>query len=253
MIEAKNLIVKKYKKTIVEIDAKIDKRQITAIIGPNGCGKTTFLRAISGIVKYTGEIIIDGKPVREYSSSDLAKRVAYMPQSRYTPQMTVEEYLMCARYPYMRLSSSPSEKDISAVESAMEQTGITELRERQIRTLSGGERQKVYFAFALSQETDVMLLDEPTTYLDIDRQYEMMELMKKAKDKKTVVAVLHQLSLALEYADKIIVMDKGRIVSSGTKEEIITSGVLGSIYGVEITPIDLNDKTEYHITKKKPM
>jgi len=250
MIEIRKLSVSK--KTIAEIDIIFDKRKTTAVIGPNGCGKTTLLRAISGLVKYSGEIIIDGRAHKDYNRVELARKIAYMPQSRHTPDMIVEEYLMCARYPHMSYNKIPSKADLAAVEAAIEQTGIEHLRKRNVKTLSGGERQKVYLAFALAQETDILLLDEPTTFLDIDRQYEMMELIKRANGSKTVIAVLHHVSLALEYADNVIVMNEGRIAFSGAKEDAVSSGVLEQIYGIEINTVEIDGKAEYHITKKKP-
>lgn len=251
MVEIKDLTVCYGKKTIVEnTDGIFGKNRITAVIGHNGCGKTTLLRAVAGLIPYKGNILLDGKNEKEYGRRTRAGKVAYMPQTRHTPEMTVETYLMCARYPYMGINKSPSQADRDAVELAMEQTGIENLRHRLVRKLSGGERQKVYLAFALSQGTDILLLDEPTTYMDIDRQYEMLELMQMTKKEKTVIAVLHDIAHALEFADDIAVMNGGKIEMMGDKNAVLNSGIIERIFNVSIRKICIDGTYMYHIIPK---
>ncbi len=252
MLEIKDLSVSYGKNSIVKnISAAFAENKITAVVGPNGCGKTTLLRAAAGLLKYLGSITVEGKPLGDYSRVEAAKKIAYMPQIRHTPDMSVEEYLMCARYPHMGINKSPSAEDKYAVALAMEQTDISEWARRSIKKLSGGERQKVYFAFALAQGTDILLLDEPTTYLDMDRQYELLELMQKSKSGKTIIAVLHDLSHALEYADDIAVMRDGGIAAFGSIDSIVGSGVLEEICNVRISSNPCDGQDTYHITKKR--
>lgn len=250
MIEINNLSYGYGNKTILDkINANINENEVTVILGPNGCGKTTFLKVVAGILHMkTGVVRIKGKSICDYKGKDMAKIVAFMPQMRHVPVMTVEDFIMCARYPYLGISKKPIEKDLIAVNDAMKIVGITNLKDKLIKKLSGGERQKVYFAFMLAQETEILLLDEPTTYLDTNNQYEMLDLIESMKNTgKTIVMVLHDVVQGLKYADNIIVMNDGKLEFSGTPKAAL--GVLEKLYNVKIKKINIDNKEEYIILR----
>lgn len=252
MIEIKNLSCGYGKKTIVRIDnLKIEKNKLTVITGPNGCGKTTFLKALAGVLyNINGEITVNGINLIEITGKKRAEIISFMPQIREIPKMMVKDFLMCARYPYTGFSKLPRCEDKQAVVHAMQITGTEVYENRRLETLSGGERQKIYFAMALAQETDIILLDEPTTYLDTDKQFEIMDLINSVKTDKTVVLVMHDLRYALKYADSIIVMNNGKVIQAGTKEEILNSEVLEKLYNIKIIKHNIENSEEYIITRR---
>lgn len=250
MIQLKNVSFNYGKKVIIkEADVNIKKNKITIVVGPNGCGKTTLLKIISGLLpKKTGDIFIDGKDINDYKRNEIAKKISFMPQMRHTPDMTVNDFLMCARYPYMGINKSPSEADITAVNNAITSTNLSTYAHKNLKKLSGGERQKVYFAMTLAQNTDIILMDEPTTYLDMDKQYEILDLIKRMKN-KTIVMVMHDLTYALKYADYIVVMDNGQIIYSGSVEEVLNSDILSKVYNVKVKEIFVDGHKEYIVVK----
>ena len=252
MIEIKNMSCGYGKKEIIQdMNLNINKNEITVILGPNGCGKSTFLKAMAGIVGLKkGEVIVKNQNANEISNKEMAKILSYLPQIRHIPNMSVYDFIMCARYPYLGLNKQPQLDDINAVESAILKVGIEEFNIRHMKTLSGGERQKVYIAFMLAQETDILLLDEPTTYLDISKQFEILDIIAnlKAYD-KTVVMVLHDIIHGLIIADKIVVMDKGQICFSGNVQATMDSGVLEQIYNIKISKHTIDENEEYIILK----
>lgn len=208
--------------------------KFTALIGPNGCGKTTFLKACAGILKPdSGIVCASGKDVQKLHPRDLAKILSYMPQSRPVPEMTVSQLAAHGRYAHLKWGRSLSESDRAIIHAAMETTDTLSLCDKRMDRLSGGERQRAYLAMMLAQQTPVMLLDEPTTYLDPKARFDMMDLLKAlAAEGRTVLAVLHDISLALEYCDHIVLMDKGNIAAEGSPEMILSSGLLESVFGI---------------------
>ena len=252
MIEVKNLSCGYGKKEVIHnVDVCFGKGEVTAVVGPNGCGKTTVMKAMAGLIKVKNDrIYIDNKDINQYKDMDRAKKIAFMPQIRHVPAMSVYDFLMCARYPYLGMSKQPEKSDIEAVENAISITGIGEYRMRSLKKLSGGERQKVYFAFMLAQQAEVLILDEPTTYLDIERQFEILDMIRlMKKNNKTVVMVLHDICHSLKFADKIVVMDEGRVKMQGTPDEIIESGVLEKIYNIKLKELEIDGNKEYITVK----
>ena len=207
---------------------------LTALIGPNGCGKTTLLRAAARQLSLLeGDILLDGRSVSAYGRTEFARKAAFMPQVRSVPSITVGALVAHGRFPHLGFSRRLRPEDRSAVQAAMEATGVTDWARRDLRSLSGGERQRVYLAMALAQDTHLILLDEPTTYLDPGRQFELLDLIASLPGRgKTVVMVLHDLAHALRYSDRLVLLEQGRLVQQGTPEELYTGGQLDQVFSI---------------------
>ncbi|MDM8000615.1 MAG: ABC transporter ATP-binding protein [Dehalococcoidia bacterium] len=212
--------------------------EMVGLIGPNGAGKTTVIKLISGILSPSqGQVRVHGADTRRLSRAEMAMRVAVVPQQFDTPYAySAEEVVMLGRTPFMRPFRDYSEKDCAAVRAAMSVLGISHLRDRRFGSLSGGERQKVVLAMALAQETEVVLLDEPTAHLDISHQVEMLELLAEANAKRglTVLAATHDLNLASSYFKRLILMREGVVVADGPPDEVITPGIIEASYHVPV-------------------
>lgn len=223
-----------------DISLRIPKGSLTALIGPNGCGKSTLVKAMAGMLKPdAGAIVIDGADQARLSRRELAARVSYMPQSRPAPGITVRHLVAHGRYPHLKWGHSMTAGDRAIVAQALRDAGVEALAHRTLTQLSGGERQRAYLAMMLAQQTPVMLLDEPTTYLDLRSQFDMMALLTRLRDDgHTLVAVLHDLGLALEYADHILLMQSGRLITQGTPESVYRSGALQRVFRVEVRRTD---------------
>ena len=207
---------------------------LTTLIGPNGCGKTTLLRAAARQLPLSeGDILLNGRPIRAYARMEFARTAAFMPQVRSVPAITVEALVAHGRFPHLGFSRRLRPEDRAAVQAAMEATGVAEWARRDLRTLSGGERQRVYLAMALAQDTDLILLDEPTTYLDPGRQFELLDLVASLPARgKPVVMVLHDLAHALRYSGQVILLEQGRLVQQGTPEALYAGGQLDRVFGI---------------------
>ena len=217
-----------------EVSFTVPKGSLTALIGPNGCGKTTLLRAAARqLPLLAGEILLDGRPVSSYGRTEFARKAAFMPQVRSVPAITAGALVAHGRFPHLGFSRRLRPEDRAAVQAAMEATGVADWANRDLRALSGGERQRVYLAMALAQDTDLILLDEPTTYLDPGRQFELLDLIASLPGRgKTVVMVLHDLSHALRYSSQLLLLDRGRTVLCAPPEELFESGELERVFGV---------------------
>jgi iron complex transport system ATP-binding protein len=211
------------------------------LIGPNGAGKTSLVRAIAGLVSHGGEIRLDGHPVHRLRRREVARRVALVPQSPLLPAgMTVREYALLGRTPYVSYVGSESRRDVAAAEAASARLDLTELAERQLGTLSGGERQRVVLARALAQEAPLLLLDEPTSALDAGRQQEVLELIDglRLDAGLTVISAMHDLTLAGLYAPRLLLLSSGRIVADGGPEQVLTAPLIGEHYGARVRVLD---------------
>lgn len=220
---------------IEDIHISIPMNQTTAIIGPNGCGKSTLLKAVANMLPYKGNVIINGKDIHEYSRKNLAKVLAMLPQKpEATNGLTVEELVTYGRHPYASKVGTYKKEDYNKVKWAMEVTGVLDYRERQLNTLSGGQKQRVWIALCLAQDTEIIFLDEPTTYLDIAHQLEILEILEDLKQNhnKTIVMVLHDLNQASKYSDYLIALKNGCIVKEGTSHEVITQKVLKELFNI---------------------
>ena len=219
-----------------DISLTVTQGEYVSIIGPNGAGKTTLLRCLLGTYAYKGSAKINGMECSQANSRELAKAVSYVPQTHDIEfPLTAYDFVMMGRYPYLSALAPAKKKDIEAVEKAMEITGTAAFRDRLLRTLSGGERQKVYIAAALAQETPVMLLDEPATFLDWKHQAEVMQLLKQINTEcgATIVTVNHDLNSAAHWSDRIIAIKDGLVLLDGASEEIIQPGPLKDLFETE--------------------
>lgn len=219
------------------IDFDVPIGRMTAIVGPNACGKSTLLRTLSRLVApRRGAVLLDGKAIHRMPSRDLARRLGLLPQSPIAPEgITVAELVSRGRHPHVGPFSRFTRADDEAVAAALAATRTVELAERPVDELSGGQRQRVWIAMALAQETEILLLDEPTTFLDISHQVEVLDLLTDLHQARgtTIVMVLHDLNLAARYADELVVMAAGRIHRRGTAEEVVTPSNLKDVFGLE--------------------
>lgn len=237
MVELKQLCASyPHKEVLHDISLTFDPGKVTVLLGPNGCGKSTLLRAVLGFAEKTGgEVWVDGRAVERLSPKELAQRVAYLPQSRPVPNISAYRMVLHGRFPYLGYPRRYRGEDHQAVKRALEQVGADTLAQRLLPQLSGGERQRVYLAMALAQDTETILMDEPTTYLDVQHQMEVAALARcLALEGKAVVLVLHDLCMALRFADEIAVLSEGRLLRAGSPEEIYTSGILKEVFGVNV-------------------
>ena len=219
------------------LDMQIPKNKITVIIGPNGCGKSTVLKAISRILRPKGgTIYLNGDDIRLLGTKEIAQRMASLPQSPQAPAgLTVGELVSYGRFPHQRGFGVLSQADRDVVNWALDVTRLSDLEDRPIENLSGGQRQRVWIAMALAQQTDLILLDEPTTYLDMAYQLEILELLYKLNREQgcTIAMVLHDLNLAARFADHMIAIRHGRIVCHGSPEEVMTPRVLRETFNID--------------------
>ncbi|GAA0316871.1 ABC transporter ATP-binding protein [Bacillus carboniphilus] len=220
-----------------DLSIEIPDKKITTIIGSNGCGKSTLLKAMTRIIPHqTGSIILDGSHISKGSTKELAKKMAILPQ---TPEsatgLSVGELVSYGRYPYQKGFGRLTTKDMEVINWALEVTGTLDYKYQSVDSLSGGQRQRVWIAMSLAQETDMIFLDEPTTYLDMAHQLEVLELLQKLnrEQERTIVMVLHDLNQAARFADYMIAMKDGEIVKAGTSDEVITRDVLRTVFQID--------------------
>lgn len=237
MVEITNLSAGYGKKPVLEeISTQFSEGKVTAILGPNGCGKSTLLKIISGILPLQeGSISVDGTDLSGLDPKHRARIVTYLAQNRPVPQMTVMQLTLHGRFPYLSYPRRYRREDILVAEDCLKKLGLWELKDAQLTTLSGGQRQKVYLAMALAQDTPVVLMDEPTTFLDVGHQLQTLADAKElARQGKTVVLVLHDLLLAMEHCDALAVMTQGHLLHSGTPEEIWQTGCLNDVFDIQL-------------------
>lgn len=225
------------KSILKKLTIEIPKNKITVIIGANGCGKSTLLKSLTRVISdYTGSIILDGKNILRENSRELAKKMAILPQTPdITTGLSVAELISYGRFPYKKGFQSLDKKDMEMIEWAMKVTKVEEFRDRPVETMSGGQRQRVWIAMALAQETPIIFLDEPTTYLDLAHQLEILELLEKLnrEQRRTIIMVLHDLNQAARFGDNIIAMKNGDVVKQGNSHEVITNEVLRKVFKID--------------------
>ncbi len=226
---------------IEDLSTAITPGAVTMIVGPNACGKSTLLRAMSRVLSPgSGQVVLDGRDIATLAPKKLARRVGMLAQSSIAPPgITVHELVARGRYPYQSLLRQWSADDDAAVTEAMERTDVVGLANRHVSALSGGQRQRVWVAMALAQRTDILLLDEPTTYLDLAHQVDLLELCRdlNAELGTTIVAVLHDLNQACRYGDEVIAMRAGSILAHGRPEEVVTAEMVEEVFGLKVQVI----------------
>jgi iron complex transport system ATP-binding protein len=233
-----NLSLAYEKNTVIQnLSLTIPEGQITALVGANGCGKSTLLRGLARLLKPTaGVVYLDGKSIAQRSTKSVAQRLGLLPQSPVAPEgLTVKDLVAQGRYPYQNWMQQWSSQDERYVQQALETTDLLELSDRPLDTLSGGQRQRAWIAMTLAQNTQILLLDEPTTFLDLAHQIEVLDLLHDLNQQqgRTVVLVLHDLNHACRYADYLVAMQAGQIFAAGTPRSIMTEDLIESVFNLK--------------------
>jgi iron complex transport system ATP-binding protein len=218
-----------------DLSLELPDRGLTAIVGPNGCGKSTLLKALARTLRpRSGEVLLDGRPLRSWTAKQVARRIALLPQTPVVPEaIRVRDLVGRGRFPHRALLRSWTADDQRAVDEAVRVTGVGELVDRPVAELSGGQRQRVWMAMVLAQDTPVLLLDEPTTFLDLAHQYELMRLCARhAESGRSVVAVLHDLNQAARFADRLVVLREGAVLAQGAPSDVLTAELVERAFGL---------------------
>lgn len=254
MIELKRLSAGYGGKTVVQ-DASLSfpAGQVTVLLGPNGSGKSTLLKAALGLIEAgRGQVFYDGVPIEKLSRRQVAQSAALLAQSRPTAEIEAERLVLHGRFPYLAYPRQYSQKDRRIAREAMERTGAAAYAQTLVSRLSGGQRQSVYLAMLLAQQTRTVFLDEPTAFLDIRHQLELMDWVKKlAREGRAAAMVLHDLPLAMEYADRIALLEQGRLVFLGTPEELYASGKIETVFGIRFTRLTGEDGFHYVCSRRE--
>lgn len=236
-------------RTVVRgLDLDVEPGAISVIVGANACGKSTLLRSLARLLTPSeGRVVLDGKELHRQSTKEVARTLGLLPQSPIAPEgIVVGDLVARGRSPHQRMLSRWTPEDDAAVTEALEMTGTASLVDRAVDELSGGQRQRVWIAMALAQRTDVLLLDEPTTFLDISHQVEVLDLLTDLNRRRgtTIVMVLHDLNLAARYADRLVAMCRGAVLASGSPHEVLTSEVVAEVFGLpnEVVPDPVSGK-----------
>ena len=248
MIELKNVCAGYEGKAVVHhVNASFEPGKITVLVGPNGCGKSTLLKSIVRInPHFEGEILIDGTNAEHMTAKEIARKVAYLAQNRKAPDISVLKMVLHGRFAHLSYPRKYRAQDMEIAKGALKWAGMEAEADKFVSKLSGGMQQKVYIAMALAQDADTILLDEPTTYLDVVHQLRLMEMARQlAREKKSVVMVLHDLTQALQIADQVIVLKEGKIIAQGTTEEVFESGSLQKAFEVKIERVHTQNGWHY--------
>ena len=230
-----------------DVSVCFEKGKLTSIIGVNGCGKSTLLKTVLGMVPlHRGDISINGEKSHGMSRDAIARKLAYLSQGRNTPDMTVGQMVLHGRFPHLNYPRRYTKQDYEIAHTAMEQLKITDLAHKQLSALSGGMRQNAYIAMALAQDTEYILLDEPTTYLDIAHQLELMKILRQLADQgKGIITVTHDIQMAFSFSDRIILLHEGSVFDSGTPEEVCGRNGISQIMGVSLNPTECGYSYRY--------
>ena len=251
MIQTRQLSAGYLGKTIVKnITLDFHPGEVLVLLGPNGSGKSTFLKAALGLLPISeGEVLYDGVDIRQMKRKEVAKKAALLSQSRNTPSIQAIRMVLHGRFPYLSYPRSYTAEDKKIAKESMEKTGTSAYETANVSELSGGQRQGIYLAMALAQDTSTVFMDEPTTYLDVKHQLQVMQTAKElAKAGKAVVLVLHDLPMALAGADKIAVFEQGELRACDTPEQIYAQGILDEVFEVKVRCAETEDGQQYYCT-----
>lgn len=219
------------------LNLSIPTGKITALVGSNGSGKSTILKSMARIMRPKGgQVLLDGKSIHQQTTKEVARQLAILPQNPTAPDgLTVSELVSYGRFPHQKGFGSLSKEDKDVIRWAVEMTGMTEFADRPVDQLSGGQRQRAWIAMSLAQQTDILFLDEPTTFLDMAHQLEVLKLLQKLnkEENRTIIMVVHDLNHATRYAQHMVAIQKGQVVSEGAPEEVVTKEVLRLVFGIE--------------------
>ena len=249
MIEVKDLCGGyKNKEVLKNVSFLIQNGKINVIAGPNGCGKSTLIKSMAGILPISsGDVLIDGDSIKTMSTQKTAQKVAYLQQNRSVPDITAMKMVLHGRFPYLGYPRCYRKSDIDIAESVLEKLDISQYKNKSLKTLSGGTIQKAYIGMILAQDTGNILLDEPTTFLDISMQIQLIKQIRiLAEMGKAVVLVLHDLAMAMQTADNIIIMKNGEIIDSGEPEKIFQTGIIDEVFGIKLNRFYVNDVWQYY-------
>lgn len=246
MLKCNDLSVNIGGKTVLErVSFELAQNTFTAVVGKNGSGKSTLSACIQQQIKYEGNITLDGRDLSSFSPKERAVRIASLPQTLLSPGITVGELTELGRSPHLGINKRLSEKDREITKNALMRTDMERFKNRLLPSLSGGEKQRAYLSMILAQDTDILVLDEPTTYMDIHAEAEFLRLLQSlTKEGKTLMVILHNLSLAARYAENIIVLDNHTCVFSGTRKDCIENEIFESVFNVRKVETKSNGKNE---------
>ena len=249
MIEIKNISAG-YSGTPIlkDISLTFEPGKVLVLVGPNGCGKSTLIRTVLGLQpKLGGTVLYDGVPMEQISARVIARKAAYVAQSRNVPDIIAKRMVLHGRFPYLSYPRRYRKEDHEAAAQALKWVNAEELAGRYMPELSGGQRQKIYLAMALAQDTETIFMDEPTTYLDVHHQMEVVQMTKRlAEQGKAVVMVLHDLCMAMQTADRIAVFDHGSVARMGRPEEVYDSGILDAVFDIRLKRTMTEDGWQYY-------
>ncbi|MBQ7158458.1 MAG: ABC transporter ATP-binding protein [Treponema sp.] len=251
MIKIEGLSVSYTKKSapvLHDVTCSVPEKKITVLVGPNGSGKSTLLRTICGLLRaQTGTITLDGKNLSAYKSHERAQKIAFLSQSRRIPEVTVRQLVLRGRFPYTHFPRQYSQNDYAIVEEALRALDMTALADCKLHELSGGQQQKAWLAMALAQQTPLLVLDEPLTFLDIRQQLELLRLLKTlCAQGKTILLVIHDLQTALTFADKLIVLSGGRVIAEGEPALIAEQGTIDRAFAIHTKKITASDGGQFY-------
>ena len=251
MVEVRNLLVGYGEAPVLsDVSLAFPPGQVTGVLGPNGCGKSTLLKAALGLIPIQGgQVLVDGQDLHTLSPREVAQRAAYLAQSRSVPSITARRMVLHGRFPYLSYPRRYRPEDYQMADRALQWADAADLTHRPMEELSGGQRQKVYLAMALAQDTQSIFMDEPTTFLDIGHRLEVMALARRlAGMGRAVVLVLHDLDLALRGCDRVAVLSHGALQALGSPEEVFLSGVLDGIFQVRVGRMNTSEGWQYYCT-----
>lgn len=235
-----------------DISLRFQPGRVLTLLGPNGCGKSTLLRTALGLQPKTGgRILLDGVPLETLTAREIAQKAAYLAQSRTVPNITAGRMVLHGRFPYLTFPRRYRPQDYEAARRALEQADALDIAGRPMQELSGGQRQKIYLAMALAQDTESIFMDEPTTYLDIRHQLDVMDVARRlAAQGRAVVLVLHDLCLAMRAADEIAVLSEGRLAALGAPDGVYGSGILDDVFSIRLGRVETETGFQYYCAKR---